>query len=62
LPILKVCKLDGDAVTGTLFDILPANFPQQAIAAGADKVHLNCNTCTCGVVQSAHRAGLRTMV
>ncbi len=59
--ILEVRKLDRGAVTGALFDVLPADFAQRAIAAGADEVHLKYDTCTRDAVRSAHRAGLRTM-
>jgi glycerophosphoryl diester phosphodiesterase len=59
--ILEVRKLEGDAGTGAIFDFLPADFTQQAIAAGADEVRLNYDMCPRDAVQLAHRAGLQTM-
>jgi glycerophosphoryl diester phosphodiesterase len=59
--ILEVRKLDGDAVTGALFDRLPGDFAERAVEAGASEVHLKYDTCTYEAIRSAHRAGLGTM-
>lgn len=59
--IAEVRMLDEDAITGALFDRLPSDFAQRAVAVGASEVHLKYDTCTYDAIQAAHRAGLKTM-
>ncbi len=59
--ILEVRRLDENAITGALFDALPADFARRAVDVGASEVHLKYDTCTYDAVRSAHHAGLGIM-
>jgi len=48
--------------TGALFDDLPADFIEQAMAVGASEVHLRYDLCTVDRVNAIHDAGMDSMV